>query len=160
MIFGGASRLAGSTGEGMDHATPRLSLLPGNGQDPLRGGTCRRSGCSEPVTALGLCGNHLEGYRAAHRRRERSIARCAAANYSTLAAAWSGRHGRARPSAAQCAWWWALAEHLAARGVHVSGDGDEMLLRGALLDALADFLEERAGRCHLSPVARAHDALA
>jgi hypothetical protein len=62
----------------------------------------------------------------------------------------AGREGR---PGAEREWLWALGEHLAAHGIDPAGTHSDGLLCEAVLDALADYVDERAGRGHLTVVA-------
>jgi hypothetical protein len=133
----------------MTAPAPRLAVLPGGSLDPLRAGTCRRTGCADPVVDLGLCADHLEDYHRLRGRRERVLAQRAAANFGALVDA-AGREGR---PGVEREWLWALGEHLAAHGIDAAGARRDGLLCEAVLDALADYVDERAGRGHLTVVA-------
>ena len=130
----------------------RLRVLDGGGRDPLREGVCRREGCAEPVTELGLCRRHLQGYNRMRGRREQALALRAAANYAALAGSAAREPGVEGEHAAEPEWLWALGEHLAAHGVDAGTRHDERLLGDALLDALSDNVDEGAGRGPLSLV--------
>ena len=130
-------------------AARHLTVLPGGSDDPLRVGTCRRPGCAEPVCELGLCDHHFQGYNRMRGRREQALAEQAAANFDALVASTARAPGRD----VEREWLWALGEHLAAHGVDPATAHDEDLLRQAVLDALGDYVDEQAGRGHLSVVA-------
>lgn len=134
-------------------ATRHLTVLPGGAADPLRVGTCRRPGCAEPVCELGLCDDHFQGYNRMRGRREQALAARAAANYDALVASADDAPGPAPGGGLEREWLWALGEHLAAHGVDPATAHDEDLLRQAVLDALGDYVDEQAGRGHLSVVA-------
>ena len=137
-------------GSGVRH----LSIVQGGAYDPLRVGICRRPGCAERVSELGLCDEHLHGYNRMRGRRERVLAECAAANYDALVrSAAAGLDTGQGPAGVEREWLWALGEHLAAHGVDAATAHDEDLLRRAVLDALGDYVDEHAGRGHLSVVA-------
>ena len=136
-------------GSGVRH----LTVLPGGADDPLRVGTCRRPGCAETVSELGLCFDHLQGYNRMRGRRELALAQRAAANYDALVRSANHDLDRASKDHVEREWLWALGEHLAAHGVDAATAHDEDLLRQAVLDALGDYVDEQAGRGHLSVVA-------
>lgn len=119
----------------------------------MREGTCRRRGCAEGVSALGLCPRHLEGYNDLRGRREHALAERAAANYDALVESANADLERAGEPRIEREWLWALGEHLAAHGVDPKTAHDEDLLQRAVLDALGDYVDEHAGRGHLSVVA-------
>jgi hypothetical protein len=86
-------------------------------------------------------------------RREQALARRAAANYETLVESAARDVDQAGRPDVERDWLWALGEHLAAHGVDADTVHDEDLLRQAVLDALGDYVDEHAGRGHLSVVA-------
>jgi hypothetical protein len=133
----------------MTFPSRQLTVLAGGADDPLRAGVCRRSGCADPVVELGLCGPHLEGYHRARGRREQVLARRTAANFGALVEA-AGDEGS---GGVEREWLWALGEHLAAHGIEPSSARGDGGLREAVLDALADYVDEGAGRGHLTVVA-------
>jgi len=136
----------------MASGTRHLTVVRGGATDPLRAGTCRRPGCAETVTELGLCADHFRRYTRLRGRREQALARGAAANFDVLVArAGSTLDEAGRPVERE--WLWALGEHLAAHGVDAGTAHDEDLLRQAVLDALGDYVDEQAGRGHLTVVA-------
>jgi hypothetical protein len=137
----------------MASATRHLTVVEGGADDPLRVGICRRHGCAETVTELGLCTDHLQGYNRMRGRREQALARRAAANYETLVESAARDVDQAGRPDVERDWLWALGEHLAAHGVDADTVHDEDLLRQAVLDALGDYVDEHAGRGHLSVVA-------
>jgi hypothetical protein len=129
-----------------------LTVLEGGRRDPLREGVCRRQGCAEPVSELGLCPGHLQGYNRMRGRREHALALRAAANYAALVDSANRDLEQAGAPAVEREWLWALGEHLAAHGVDAGAAHDEHLLQSALLDALGDYVDEQAGRGHLGVV--------
>jgi hypothetical protein len=131
----------------------RLCVLAGGARNPLREGVCRRAGCADPAAELGLCQEHLQGYNRMRGRREQVLALRAAANYAALAEAAVSEPVREGEPAVEREWLWALGEHLAAHGIDAGTRHDEDLLEGALLDALGDYVDERAGRGPLRVVA-------
>lgn len=137
----------------MATATRHLTVLPGGADDPLRVGTCRRPGCAETVRELGLCDDHFQGYTRLRGRREQALAEQAAANYDALIASAVDAPGPVGGPEPEREWLWALGEHLAAHGIDPGTAHDEDLLRQAVLDALGDYVDEQAGRGHLSVVA-------
>jgi hypothetical protein len=130
-----------------------LRVVRGGADDPLRVGTCRRAGCAETVSELGLCDEHLRRYNRFRGCHEQALARSAAANYHALVRSAAADHRRAGSPQIEREWLWALGEHLAAHGVDAATAFDEDLLRRAVLDALGDYVDEQAGRGHLSVVA-------
>ena len=130
-----------------------LSVVEGGASDPLRVGTCRRPGCAETVAELGLCDDHLQGYNRMRGRREVALANRAASNYDALVGDATRDLDRPGGETVEREWLWALGEHLAAHGVDAATAYDEDLLRQAVLDALGDYVDEHAGRGHLSVVA-------
>ena len=137
----------------MAMAARHLTVLPGGADDPLRVGTCRRPGCAEPVCELGLCDAHLERYTRFRGQREQALAEQAAANYDALVESATADPDPVGGRDVEREWLWALGEHLAAHGVDPATSHDEHLLRPAVLDALGDYVDEQAGRGHLSVVA-------